>query len=282
MNVLSIDWDYFFPDLIPYDWGHSEHIPLLLEAIWSHRASCRNYNTRERAVDVVKPDPKLINSFWKKLNLACDPLHLVVSESHKDLYTILKQIKDEHNRKCTVWSFDQHHDLGYLKDAKLDCGNWAQHAFEDGLMKKMHLVYPAWRRETPESGNWKTKKVTVSHLPPRGALPQFFAVIFICRSGAWTPTWCDNRWIKFIEYCNKNKQLWEGKSFSEFSLKKRSPDLKEAKKLAVFFEKKYKELHKMSKKKGQETRNAVETSISKSKDRKSKWDDKSNIVRYPE
>jgi hypothetical protein len=24
MKILSIDWDWFYPDSMPYDWGHNE------------------------------------------------------------------------------------------------------------------------------------------------------------------------------------------------------------------------------------------------------------------
>jgi len=111
-----------------------------------------------------------------------------------------------------------------------NCGNWALKAFEQGIMAEYSLVYPKWRVTEPEG----------DEIPVPKGLPfeyffdvpeiEYIDVVFICRSGSWTPTWCDAAWFKFIEYFKREQpMLWATKQFSELALKKRSPNMPEAK-----------------------------------------------------
>ncbi len=54
MNILSIDWDYFFPDTSEYDWGHNEN-SIMLDFIWSTRCISRSLKDRtKRAIAEIE------------------------------------------------------------------------------------------------------------------------------------------------------------------------------------------------------------------------------------
>ena len=203
-----------------FDWGHRE-TAFFNEAIWSLRAGATGITSRKSALDVMRP--RSHRRFWDVL-LNGPPAHLVIAESH---LSMIDARRDYHDAK--VWNFDAHHDLGYgMKED--NCGNWARRAFELGHISAYTLVYPKWRLAEPEA-----------ELPvPEGLdfectydVPKIenIDMVFICRSGSWTPTWCDTEWLRFISYFKKWPWLWNMKLYSEMALRKRSPNMAEAAKL---------------------------------------------------
>jgi hypothetical protein len=235
INILSIDWDGFFPDITGFDWGAHEEAPFLFESIWAIRAGNRCMVTKKRAVDHVRPDQSKLNGFWDRV-VKNEPAALVICESHKSLYDWLKSNPLFHGG--VVQHFDAHHDFGYRKDiGKLDCGNWAYCAKKDGIIKEHHVVYPEWRKDAPERFVEQPDSVRYG-LPDQ----KKYAVVFICRSSCWTPTWSDREWLKFIGYWKKFPYLWQSKSFVPFVMKARHPNLKEARKMATEQEAQLKEL----------------------------------------
>jgi hypothetical protein len=194
VNILSVDWDYFFPDIDGYDWGHHEESALLYETIWSLRAGNRDMSGKNRAVDHIRPDKSKLDGFWNRIQtVKMPPMFMAVCESHKSLYEWI-----EANRGCIknveITNFDAHHDFGYGHKTELNCGNWAYHAMKKKLIKKYHLVYPEWRKEHPEAMTNKPTSVHYGSISP----VEYYAGIFICRSSCWTPTWADDEWVKFI------------------------------------------------------------------------------------
>ena len=200
--MLSIDWDYFFPRIDAFDWGHNETTGFLLEGIWLirayqtvHSASCGLEKDHTKIIDYLQPQEGA-SKFWDKLGVepSCDAT--AVAESHQTISSIL-----ELHNKWEVWNFDAHHDTGYgAKDEKLNCGNWVQH-FRDKI-ETYRLVYPSWRREFPESKEPSLTDYIYYEIPL--AFPQKFDYIFICRSGAWTPSWCDREWIDFYSWWERS------------------------------------------------------------------------------
>ena len=224
MNIVSVDWDYFFADTLEFDWGHRESL-FFIEAIWSLRAGAVGLVSGEPAIDKMRPRSQF-KHFWNSFDFP--PEHLVIAESHLSLLEVLRQsgIQD-----ATVYNFDAHHDLGYgMKEE--NCGNWAKIAHEEGRIESYKLVYPQWRFVEPE--------IDGSIPAPEGLEFEYFLeppeieyadMVFICRSGSWTPPWCDDEWMKFIGHFEQYEWLWDSKSFTELALKKRSPNMAEAKQL---------------------------------------------------
>src|SRR5208282_3318381 len=121
LHILSVDWDWFFPDISPYDWGVKEELPLFYELIWKVRATNRNLLTKAEALKEMVPDQNRLQSFWEKV-CSNKPQTVIIAESHLLLYQFMKleRIKD-----ASMVNFDAHHDCGYNnKNSKPDCSNW--------------------------------------------------------------------------------------------------------------------------------------------------------------
>jgi len=224
MNVLSVDWDYFFPNTVQFDWGHRES-PLYMDMLWTLRVHDVSLGTEKSVLDILVPDEKLLKDFWKRV-CPKEPDILAITESHADLFRILKTIGN-----AEVYNFDAHHDLYYNGSLpkKPECGSWAGHALKKGMISKYKIIFPPWRKSTIENipSDWENKMVQMIEIPKQ--LPKF-DVVFICRSSAWTPSWSDDKWLEFIGYWKKF-HIWQYKSVAPYVMKARSPDLKEARKL---------------------------------------------------
>jgi len=254
MNILSVDWDFFFPDVIPLDWGHKES-PLFIESLWPIRAGNRNLLTKEKAIDTILPDKNLLNGFWERVIYQPGLVYsLIITESHADISIILKE-----DKKNVVVNFDQHHDILYRgrtipKGDIPDCDYWAGWGIKYGYIKELHQFYPEWRKQNPESSdvnnllpelNTKRKhKITVNYGLSSNYLPKIFGVVFICRSGAWTPSWCDDKWLEFISWWKKFPSIWDNKIILPYVLQERKPNLEEAIELSKQWDKQYEEVMK--------------------------------------
>lgn len=226
MLILSVDWDYFFPNTFEFDWGHRES-SFFLEAIWALRAGTRGLRSNERAIDKMRPDKTLVEYFWAQFTSQFPPRQLVVAESHTSLY---QYMEDRNIVGATVWNFDAHHDLGYGL-SQFNCGNWAREAARNCWMDEYHLVYPAWRKNEPEAEipTVKGLKFDVHYeIPKLTGRP----LVFICRSGSWTPTWSDAAWLRFVRFFRRYSVTWNLMAFNPFAMKRRSPNMTEAKRLA--------------------------------------------------
>ncbi len=217
MNVLSIDWDYFFPDTFPFDWGHSERNTFMLDAIWTFRTNSFNLKTREPALETFVPDEKALDGFWKRV-CPKDPSRLVITDSHKDIILFL----DSDN----VYNFDAHHDCYIDKD--LNCGSWVKFGFEDLSIQRFIQVYPSWRSKSPDSDSEFPLHEIHFEIPDN--LP-LFDLVFICRSSAWTPPWWDHKWLEFVNYWKSFPFVWNNRIALEYVEKKRSIDRDQAIKL---------------------------------------------------
>jgi len=224
-RVLSVDWDYFFPDVYWFDWSQKEESMVFLEYLWPLRYGNVHMKTGEEAKDIVKPDQKLLKNFWQRACPLEPSMHLCIAESHKDILMVLENFF-ESSVKFSIWNFDQHHDAGYDME-KLNCDNWVRHLRENKRLFGYTVIYPPWRRESPEDGEPNFVHQVFYEIPTM-IYPRKFEIVFTCRSSGWTPSWCDDEWIKFIEYWKRYDYLWETKSSAPYALKKRPFDYKKA------------------------------------------------------
>ena len=206
MRVLTVDWDYFFPDTFPYDWGHDESRAFFLEQIWWLRAGNRSLtNPAGTAYEEMVPHPSH-RKFWAGFSA---PKSLIVTETHADAFEALWM-----RQNVELWNLDAHHDLGYSKDEPaldtrgmmvdppVDCGNWAGRLVKFGGISSYHLVYPAWRKGRMECPakvlRQKAGKAKLDVRYSAKGMPKEFDLIFLCRSGCWTPTWQDEAWMRLV------------------------------------------------------------------------------------
>jgi len=237
-RLLSVDWDYFFPDLAWMDWGHNE-TALLIEYIWSQRCGDFHLKTKQSVLDCVVPDPQLLDGFWQRVLHAESKPELLVCESHAAL---AKWIAEWNLQIDHVDNYDQHHDCGYnesphnsssFNQQYHDCGAWARYLLDKRLIGTYGVHYPLWRKQEPE----RTQAELDQRLGRHGAYdtrtgprrPIKYDRIFICRSGGWTPPWCDDRLQQFIvdlhQHCN---QVHTADYTGLFGLRHRHPTMQQA------------------------------------------------------
>jgi hypothetical protein len=188
MKILSIDWDFFFPDSTPYDWGHRES-PLFIDMLWPTRVTNHNLLTKKPVIEEYQPE--VPTDFWRIVTN--HPSRVLIAESHCRMFDLL--IFPE---PAEVVNLDAHHDLGYAPGDKnlnlIHAGNWAWAARKLKCMSDYTLHYPEWRRGHEEPRR-KDKTKVVYGLPE----PAEYDLVFICRSGAWTPPWYDDQFWQLTE-----------------------------------------------------------------------------------
>ena len=208
MNLLSVDWDYFF-DLSGektdqwalYDWGHSEKWGSdLLGVIWQSRAiGFTHYGlplpttTGEEA------------TFWSRFRFSEDA-ELYVAESHKAAISpvVAEGITE-------VWNYDAHHDAGYdkaalltvMNDQRVSCQDWLLgYKVTNGLTgKNMHVRYPKWRAYALKEEPTPPLKGIDRAVDDGEPVDTIFDRVFIARSGAWTPPWVDEQFQELVASC---------------------------------------------------------------------------------
>ena len=222
-RLLVVDFDYFFPvvelfneerlsqatprqrdtylatkDHWPlYDWGHSEtHSPSLLDHLWHIRAAgfaAAGLHFPGLIIDQIQ-------AFWKEVRLT----------KHADLFYADSNanVMDDrvHRGMQSIVILDPHHDAGYNENAAeevvsksaVSCENWVIPFVLNGRDVELH--YPSWRFYAPSIEPEPQVPLTRIVDPPRfnfGDLGVFDRV-FVCRSGAWVPSWLDTYFWQFI------------------------------------------------------------------------------------
>ena len=204
-NLLVIDWDYFFPqprdggdidtDLLGlYDWQHAE-VPFMIEMVWDTRAASFLQFGKEL------PRCQGYKGFWDRFTITPGaPLAYADSNSYAGL------LRPGGDRGWdSVWLFDAHHDCGgYGHDTlgmwrtrqTFSCEDWM--VVHGDLGSKLHVRYP----------EWKIHGLTIEPEPLVPVDRQMddgkpvdveFGTVFLCRSGAWVPPWCDDQFTELIE-----------------------------------------------------------------------------------
>ena len=228
MNILSIDWDYFFPDNFIFDWAMDDKQFVFYETIWPIRWSNRNlYDHTIIAKDIYHPDLQLLNGFLDKVLINSNPALLSIAETHSDIQHLIELFP----AKPDIYNFDQHHDIYYYDhpgkiNDQLNPGNWV--SYFTTQIHSYHLYYPPWRKSNPEHKDNRLNYATsISYDIPDN--PPEFHIVFICRSSPWTPSWSDHHWIEFIEYFKINyRYVWDHKLALEYALKPRPFNVEDA------------------------------------------------------
>lgn len=224
MNILSIDWDFFFPCVDEFDWGHQE-TPMFLEMLWGVRCGNRSILTQEKAIHKIVPNLKALLSFWEIIDKHATAI-LIITDSHKDINHAFKLCA---KKSVRVFNFDAHHDIYYSQKKVSECGNWVwKHR---NKISEYHLIYPDWREQCKEKIPKDFSPTSISYSFPVVELPKKFEVVFICRSSAWTPTWYDNLWLEFIHHW-KDTDCWPGRLTCPFVNRERTPNMQEAREIS--------------------------------------------------
>jgi len=235
MRVLSIDWDYFVEEDPMLDFGHRESM-MFLHDMWNIRRIQTVINSKGKivtkdgkAVTQEKDLTKMLpyrGSFWDILALPClrNRYQIAVAESHVAILQLLKDKKD-----LEIINIDAHHDIHYGNPAsefsvtaknnvnEAECGNWGSYLVNKGLVKKWVQIYPEWRKKFPEPydeiDKWM-REVGKLHFwgfvgeKPRDVIRWGIVdLVFICRSGCWTPPEYDEKFNEFCQLIGVEKPL---------------------------------------------------------------------------
>lgn len=202
MRLLSVDWDYFVPSIdlefagdstarVPYAVGTGEYFSDdMLDALWDTRTA----TLLARHIPLPGTSGEE-TGFWDRFSVARDA-SLYYADSHAQAAGIERRMEVDE-----VWNYDAHHDCGYegsVDDVDrlgwVGCANWMCYYSLRGAA--LHLRYPRWRVDA-----------AARELPPRcpvdraldGDPTSTFDVLFVARSGAWTPPWLDHAFDAFLD-----------------------------------------------------------------------------------
>lgn len=209
-NLLAVDWDFFFRNPMEggdykegehwlYDWGHSES-PFFIEGniIWPERAL-----GFERA-GMELPTVDVPSNFWDRFTFE-DSTKLYVADSNAYAGLLYDQDGDPFEN---VYLFDAHHDLYKFKTQRevvawddthedITCENWMFKHLMRGA--KLHWRMPQWHGNAVQMADdlpdWIGLDAVYDNGKPMGVS---FDTIFLCRSGAWVPPWCDDDFDQFM------------------------------------------------------------------------------------
>ena len=240
MKILSIDWDYFFPDPSNYDWGLNEGSTEIMKSVYDHIIWSHRWNNikvfgknkgSHKALDYYKPDLEKLKDFWEKIIIG-EPKRIIIADSHLELYYIINDLSSMGADIKEVVNIDAHHDYGYEQLLEVDCGNWAY--FITDIVEDYYLYYPEWRIQREEECINSLEGIIYYGLPK----PDNYDLIFLCRSSGWTPPWSDNVFLYFIKKLRKYKawdnvaidyRLLEPRPFIQYDISDLLKDIKKYK-----------------------------------------------------
>ncbi len=208
INLLSIDWDFFFPYDACYDWGHREIPFFMSNTIWNNRAL--GFLIRDSRLPGTSGQEEV---FWNRFRFHPDAV-LYIADAHMNIFNLANKIK-----AYNIINFDFHHDAyspvsDVIKSMRVTCENWvtALYAFN----KHINIVH-----YYPETTNYDKPKIDIRSEVDNGKkLRLVFDDVFLCRSSAWTPSWLDDKFDKFIEDCPvKNHVALDKMEKREFVIK---------------------------------------------------------------
>jgi hypothetical protein len=208
--LLSVDWDYFV--YTQHTLGLYMENERSLGELWYKRY----IQAMARGKDIKKAfqlSPE-VDTFWDRIKQRfkfVGGIKAYVSDSHALSYKIAKE-----NHCNVVYLFDSHSDLGYggLSSLNYDvnCSNWLGKLLKDKQIKEANIIYSPYTAEKPEHFKLMNRLYNIRYYDFNDlnesdnlAHPDYLgkcievSVIHICRSGAWTPPWLDNNFIKFID-----------------------------------------------------------------------------------
>lgn len=185
-----------------FDWGHKE-APFFINSIWNIKAEGFLY---------YNYDPPRVNNEWKEFSkrFTFSPGAML---SYGDSNAYAGNISNKNGAWNNVYLFDAHHDCGYdvksfdewqnilSKEMKFDCSDWMLVHLMAG--SKLHYRSPQWHKQYLTEKPKIPKGVKLDHKPDNGKpLDITFNQVFVCRSGAWVPPWCDKEFMEFLSTWN--------------------------------------------------------------------------------
>jgi hypothetical protein len=185
-TLVTIDWDYFIPEHLDWDFGHRESL-IFLQNLWIARG---RYFREMRTTGQER-------GFWDRLKSRLGKTlfqQMEVSDSHVDVYTTPALAFAE-----KVVIIDRHHDIFNKPKDHVDCGNWLADWLEGDSKRRAVWVKPG--DEHVYSGDpiepYRKRVKILTYIPD--LRKDVIIGMHVCRSGCWTPPWLDAAFIRFVK-----------------------------------------------------------------------------------
>lgn len=209
MRILSIDWDYFIDAtateraaLMPD--GGNENLPWGLQIhVWiNHYVQNMGFGGgklgREHLIEIPIRRKELVELRTLLAATVTKKTWVYIAESHADIFNPVKNITREFTEEFELINIDHHHDCWrYGEDgAPVDCGNWLAKVIE----QSHDNAHVSWVKN-PDSDEWSLGDLTpvelsqIDHSKP-------FDMVFLCRSGMWSPPHLDKHFLVLSKYLN--------------------------------------------------------------------------------
>jgi hypothetical protein len=190
-RIVSIDWRFFVKEDPALGWEHKEDESFLVDD-WEKRrhkvlpSDPKNGLTVTERVDLTKVvpfvgDPVGIVQFIVNISRLN---RLLIAESHSKILDGL-----DGKRDLEIFNFDAHHDL--------DKGEWGHRLITEGRVVSWTQIYPSWRREFPDTPAPECGAI-FTDVFPRLKPASVIDMIFLCRSGHYTPPEYDAEFNKLV------------------------------------------------------------------------------------
>ncbi|MFF9523771.1 hypothetical protein ACF1DV_17610 [Streptomyces achromogenes] len=210
MHLLVVDWDYFFPTptagapLGPhpelYAWPVAEDATHV-EAIWLRRLRAF------QVVGVPLPYCRGFFRFWDRFGFSSEAV-LFYADSNAWAGQLFPSNLGGAGPWESVHLYDAHHDCGYKQNHRsfedwkargpISAENWLLAHYWAG--SRLSVRFPPWRESMRRPA--EEPLIPVSMTIDNGEAPNVvFDAVFVSRSGAWVPSWCDEQFGVFLEAC---------------------------------------------------------------------------------
>ncbi|MFD5000777.1 hypothetical protein [Streptomyces buecherae] len=215
MDLLVVDWDFFFPTPAAggplgdhpelFAWPVTED-PVHVEAIWLKRLRAFV------AAGVKLPWCVGYEGFWGRFNISVGA-KVFYADSNAWASQIFPSNLGGSGPWRSVHLYDAHHDCGYKRndrsfaawkrgvlsgEKKISAENWMLAHYWNGSRVFVH--FPPWRESLARPV--EEPLIPLSMRIDKGPVPQVaFDAVFLSRSGAWVPSWCDDQFAEFLHSC---------------------------------------------------------------------------------
>lgn len=201
IKALSIDWDYFadcpvdfrvseFPD------GGNEDLPeVVLDQVWMTR-----YGQCSKLKDVKVDTSELVKLRMLLKSIISPYTVVIIAESHKDIYKYLEEFRQT-KMPVELYNIDFHHDVYDFQNDEVDCGNWLRMFVNSDKGHEDDMFTWIRRKDSELSGNEVIDASSLVGIPKGITTP--FQLVFLCRSGAWSPPHLDKEFLSLCRFLNK-------------------------------------------------------------------------------
>lgn len=228
LKVLSIDWDFFIAAtneergyMFP-DGGNEGLAPYVQNVVWASHYGNPSYDLKKVGVDrEALKKIRFVLSNQRQVKAHNCVAAMMVTDSHKYAYDFITDSLLSPQQPIEVYNVDFHHDIYDIPGSidvssidlphdtydvkpgkdEVDCGNWLR------ILSRDYHVSPHWIAREDSDAEGETQEAL-----PRATLDDLmniqFDIVFICRSGMWSPPHLD---IEFIRLVNAYVHKWKAK-----------------------------------------------------------------------